>query len=179
MIVLIVKKILRNTNSNLGAKLTVALFSASILNMAFGIAFYFAEKGVQSDLTLADSLWWSMVTMTTVGYGDFYAQTWQGRFLVSYPCFIIGIGLIGYLLGLLAESMIELASKRKKGISKIRMKEHIIICHCPSISKVLNIVRELRATDTHKNSPIVVISDTLKERPSQFQKGQASVFFLM
>ena len=174
MIVHLIRVVVRNRNSNLSAKLALALLGAFILNLFFGVCFYFAERNVQDELTLLDSIWWSMVTMTTVGYGDYYAQTWQGRFLVSYPCFIIGIGLIGYLLGMLAENMINLTSKRKKGISKIRMKEHTIICHCPSGTKVLNIIKELRAVDTYKEEPIVVVSDTLEECPIEFQKENIS-----
>ncbi len=174
MIIHFVKKIISNRNSNLSAKLSIALAGALALNLLFGICFYFAERVTQEELTLVDSIWWAMVTMTTVGYGDYYAQTWQGRFLVSYPCFIIGIGLIGYLVGMLAEGMLDLSSKRKKGERKIRMKEHIIICHCPSVPKVLGIIRELRAVDKYKSSAIVVISDTLDERPAEFEQEHIS-----
>lgn len=174
MIIHFVRKIISSRSSNLSAKLTIALTGALVLNLFFGICFYIAEHSTQDGLTLVDSIWWAMVTMTTVGYGDYYAQTWQGRFLVSYPCFIIGIGLIGYLVGMLAEGMLDLSSKRKKGERKIRMKEHIIICHCPSVSKVLGIIRELRAVDRYKKIPIVVISDSLDERPTEFEQEHIS-----
>lgn len=172
MILHFIKRFLKKSNGNLATRLVLALASALILNISFGILFYLAERGVQPELSVADSIWWSMVTMTTVGYGDLFAHTWQGRFLVSYPCFIIGIGLIGYLLGTLAESMIDLTSRRKKGLSKIRMKEHIIICHCPSIAKILNIVSELRAVKIHRDTAIVVITEQLEERPPEFLKAQ-------
>ena len=66
-----------------------------LMNILFGTLFYLVEQDVQSGLTLADGLWWAMVTMTTVGYGDYYAQTAAGRFLVSYPAMLAGIGLVG------------------------------------------------------------------------------------
>ena len=57
------------------------LFWAVLLNVAFGLLFYLAERNVQ-DISITDALWWSMVTMTTVGYGDFYAQSAVGRFII-------------------------------------------------------------------------------------------------
>lgn len=171
MVIHFIKRIIRNSQSNFTAKVSIALGLALLLNLFFGVLFYFAERNAQDGLTLIDSIWWAMVTMTTVGYGDYFPQTFVGRFFVGYPCFIIGIGLIGYLLGMLAESMIDLTAKKRKGQLKLRMKDHIIICHCPSEKKVLNIAQELRATAEHKNVALCVISENLEELPAEFQKN--------
>lgn len=150
----------------LGIKLVNALLAALALNLLFGSLFYWAEKGAQDGLTLVDSLWWAMVTMTTVGYGDLYATTWVGRFLVSYPCFIIGIGIIGYLLGVVAEGMIDRLSRKRKGLMTIKHTDHVLICNCPTEEKVRRIAAELRFHTPEL--PVVVVSDDLEETPAGF-----------
>jgi voltage-gated potassium channel len=49
----------------------------------------------------ADALWWSLVTLTTVGYGDRYPVTAEGR-VVAAILMLCGVGLIGILTGFLA-----------------------------------------------------------------------------
>jgi hypothetical protein len=56
--------------------------------------------------TGGDALWWAIVTLTTVGYGDFYPVTTGGRF-VGVGVMIAGIGLIGALASLLASLLVS------------------------------------------------------------------------
>ncbi len=51
--------------------------------------------------TADDALWWSFVTMTTVGYGDRYPVTGEGRFVAAL-LMIAGVGLFGTFTGLVA-----------------------------------------------------------------------------
>ena len=147
-----------------------ALGFALVLNVLFGVGFYFAERNVQEGLTFQDSLWWAMVTMTTVGYGDYYAQTWVGRFVVSYPCFLVGIGLLGYLLSVMAEAVLDRVSRKRKGQMKSSATNHIIICNCPSITRVAQLTNELRALPSHKGRTIVLLADGLDEIPPELEK---------
>jgi voltage-gated potassium channel len=48
-------------------------------------------------------LWWSVVTLTTIGYGDVYPQTMLGKVLTGITA-IIGVGLIATPAGILAGS---------------------------------------------------------------------------
>jgi voltage-gated potassium channel len=151
-------------------KMINIIMVATGLNLLFGIGFYFAERSSQDGLTLIDSIWWAMVTMTTVGYGDFYPQTLIGRFVIAYPCFLLGIGLLGYLLATVTETMLERVSKRKKGTMKIAHKNHIIICNVPSVEKTLLLLDELQATTTHQDRKVVIISNAIEELPESLQK---------
>ncbi|MEJ2542905.1 MAG: ion channel [Calditrichaceae bacterium] len=147
----------------------VILF-ALLLNLIFGILFYFAERGAQPDLTLLDAIWWAMVTMTTVGYGDFYAQTSIGRFLISYPCMLVGIGIIGYLVGVVAENMLDRFSKKRRGLMDIKLTGHLIICNFPNIEKIKRLMDEIKRSHDYKECKFVLITDSIDELPDELQK---------
>ncbi|MCT8138313.1 potassium channel family protein [Anaerobacillus sp. CMMVII] len=56
--------------------------------------------------TYQDALWWSIVTSTTVGYGDISPQTIGGR-IIAVLLMIFGIGLIGMITGSIATYFIK------------------------------------------------------------------------
>src|ERR1700712_870390 len=56
--------------------------------------------------SFGDALWWSVVTVTTVGYGDFVPVTLQGRF-VAAGLMLSGVALIGIITGTLASYLGE------------------------------------------------------------------------
>jgi len=69
----------------------LAAASVLVLNGAV-IVYLFERHAPGSNIhTLGDALWWSFVTVTTVGYGDFYPVTAGGRITA---CFIMGTGLL-------------------------------------------------------------------------------------
>ena len=108
--------------------------------------------------------------MTTVGYGDVVAQTWAGRYLVSYPCFIIGIGFLGLVFSALAERIFYRVSRKRKGLMTITHKDHIIICNCPGIQRVSKLISELRGKDSYREKPIVLITDCYTELPDELEE---------
>ena len=155
-------------------RFSAAIATALALNLLFGTAFYFAERGAQEDLNFGDSVWWAMVTMTTVGYGDYYPQTFAGRFLIAYPCFLLGISLIGVLLGTVSEAVIDHFGRKKKGLHTLKMKDHVIISGCPSVDRVVKILRELRHSSQRDSVNLVVVSNQLDEIPSRFKELDVS-----
>jgi voltage-gated potassium channel len=158
-------------------KLGKIIFVAAALNLTFGVLFYWAEQDLNPDLTIIDSIWWAMVTMTTVGYGDFYAQSIIGRFLISYPAMLMGIGIIGYLVGTVADYMIESISKKKRGLMSLNIKDHLVICNFPNMEKVLRLVDEMRLSKHYKNNPFVLITDQLNELPEALAKKNVKFVF--
>ena len=145
-------------------------FLLVVFNLGFGSAFYFLEKEAQSDLTWLDSLWWSMVTMTTVGYGDLYPHSDAARFLVAYPCFIFGIALLGYFLGITTETFIERATRKKRGLMQINLQNHIVLCNFPGIERIQRVISELSAHPEYSYKEFVLVSDQFTELPDSLKR---------
>jgi voltage-gated potassium channel len=61
-------------------------------------------------------MWWSVVTLTTVGYGDIYPVTLGGKFLGAIIA-LIGIGLFAMPAGILASGFSEELQRRKQARS--------------------------------------------------------------
>ena len=73
--------------------LVLALCSSGIL---------LAERSPESSIVTAeDAVWWSITTITTVGYGDLYPVTLPGR-LIAAALMFTGVGLFGTLSGVIA-----------------------------------------------------------------------------
>jgi len=81
----------------------VAAVLVSMLLLVFGsIAVLIFEDGPDSNIRgPEDALWWSAVTLTTVGYGDRYPVTTEGR-IVAVLLMVAGVGLFGALSGFVA-----------------------------------------------------------------------------
>lgn len=148
------------------------LLAALILNLGFGVSFYLAERAAQPGLGLDDSIWWAMVTMTTVGYGDLYPQTAAGRFLIAYPCMLMGIGIIGYLLGMTAERFFDHVSRKKRGLVQIKRENHIVICNYAGSDKLRRLAVELKLHPAWNDAFFVVVSDAIEQLPESLPTGE-------
>jgi voltage-gated potassium channel len=75
-----------------------------------------AERGNSGALieSFGDALWWSMVTVTTVGYGDAFPVTSEGRFVGTFLIFT-GIGLFSTLTALIASWVMKDKAPSQKG----------------------------------------------------------------
>jgi voltage-gated potassium channel len=88
----------------LGRRLgSVGLFSVAMLLFCSWMA-YVAEHPVNPEFaTFGDSLWWGIVTLTTVGYGDIVPETQKGR-VAGVFLMLTGIATLGIISGTLASA---------------------------------------------------------------------------
>ncbi len=99
----------RRTEAWTRGRLALYVGGTTVLLVAIGaLAILDAERG-SPEGNIGDypqALWWAVVTITTVGYGDLYPTTAPGR-LVALSLMIGGIGLIGFVTGSLATWIVE------------------------------------------------------------------------
>ncbi len=111
-----------------GTGLTVALFLLAVLFVSSALV-YLAEHGRNGGFTsFFDSVWWTVVTVATVGYGDRVPESTAGR-LVAIGTMFVGVAMMGLVTGRFASFLMERQMKEQKGLMSYQgMKGHFIIC---------------------------------------------------
>jgi len=88
---LLIAFILNNKAASLYGFVVFTAFTTLVLSTT---AVLYLEKDVGNITTAEDALWWSFVTITTVGYGDFYPVTNLGK-LITFVLIVCGIASFG------------------------------------------------------------------------------------
>lgn len=133
--------------------------------------FLYFEFPANTDLTWFDGLWYTVVTMTTVGYGDFFPKTPGGRFLVGWPVMVFGIGLLGYALSVIAAALVTSKTKEMRGMSSFSLKHHLVIFNYPGTAKLQRILDELSLDPVFRDhKQVVLVDEHLEELPPELVK---------
>ena len=135
----------------------------------------FAEAGRPdaSIQTLSDAVWYSVVTLTTVGYGDYFPVTPLGK-LVGTALIIGSLGLIGMLIGVITEFISERREMRKMGLYGTDFENHIVIVGWDDFAR--SVTRQLVAAGNR----VAVITDSKDHIDliyEEFSKDQMFVLF--
>jgi voltage-gated potassium channel len=100
----------------------IILASMSACSIIFGgFAIYIAEAGKadSSINNLYDALWWSVETITTVAYGEYYPVTFTGRIIASFMMFA-AIAFLWTFVGALGSRFIEKRLRKREDIDSAR-----------------------------------------------------------
>ncbi len=90
------------------------------LNLTTVVYFYEHRAPHGNIKTLGNALWWAVVTLTTVGYGDYYPVTWQGRVAAALLMFV-GFAVLATVTAQISSSFIDQAARSRARQSASRV----------------------------------------------------------
>ena len=88
---------------------------------------YIEQQAPNSNIkSISDAFWYAIVTLTTVGYGDFFPVTPLGK-LVGLLLIIGSIGVLGFIIGEITSKFNQYMEKKKYGFWGTDFENHYII----------------------------------------------------
>ncbi|MDB5088642.1 MAG: ion transporter [Mucilaginibacter sp.] len=121
-------RVIRRVFSSKKEELMISMLLVVTLILVAATVMYFVEHDAQPDKfsSIPETMWWSVATLTTVGYGDVYPITGIGKTLTACIS-ILGIGMFALPAGILASGFSE----------EFKRKEAAAIPCCPHCGKDL------------------------------------------
>ncbi len=110
-------------------------------------------------LTLFDGVWWTMTTMTTVGYGDFFPKSVEGR-MWGMVVFIVGVSLLGIVLAKVTNVFTSYYMLKEGGQLKFNGKGHIIVVG--HSQKAMYAIEQILSSQTKQE---IVLIDEAEKSP--------------
>jgi voltage-gated potassium channel len=136
-----------------------------VILAASAAGFVSLESGTQPEpVGWFEGLWWAMVTLFTVGYGDFVPKTTTGRVL-GMGVMVSGIGLVSTITGSLASAMVERRLKKRRGLLPVSVEGHILIMGWNGHGALL--LSRLRRMPELARAPVVLAADM---EPARFEE---------
>ena len=152
------KTLIRNSFFQVG----IGLFITMIFG---GIILQWLETG---DISQGNNpFWWAIVTMTTVGYGDFSPETPEGRMFAVFIMFA-GITLVSLLTASISSIFVAQKIREGKGLEKLNLSDHFILCGWNSnANKIINSIQLLN--HNQRKIDLVLINDLSEEEITQLK----------
>jgi voltage-gated potassium channel len=111
--------IFRMLGTNKRQNILISYIIITILVMGYcSLAFYSFEKGINPNVnSYFDAFWWAFVSLTTIGYGDIFPTTTEGR-IVGMVLALAGMGLFSIITANLATAFVKIQKEEDKEKSK-------------------------------------------------------------
>ena len=151
-------------------ELSIAIIMAVIILILASSTLYTVERDAQPDKfgSIPDAMWWAVVTLATVGYGDVYPITPLGKFF-SGLVGLSAIGLFALPAGILANGFAESLKRKRTGESGNTLTcPHCGIVFDPGVVTVHDIA--MKATASSPSEEVREIKEELTEGDSKNDK---------
>ena len=134
----------------------VSLFHAGILAFLLLLVSSFTIRIIEPATfpRFIDALWWTMTTVVTVGYGDYFPKTDLGRIFTMLLIYTFGIGAMGVIIGKVFEGFSKYQKLKETGKLTYSGKGHYILIGA-SKEKLENVVEELLSNE--KKCDVVIV----------------------
>jgi voltage-gated potassium channel len=110
-------KVVSGSLDTLGFQLFSVIIVLFTVVFSSSVFFFISEHGTNPQVThLFDAFWWSMVTVTTIGYGDIYPMTTEGR-LVAIFLMLSGFGVLGAVTAMISSHMFSVQQDKTRDTS--------------------------------------------------------------
>lgn len=134
--------------------LLAALYMMMILTFSLSTTLYFIERDINPGFaTLFDSIWWAIVTLSTVGYGDVTPHTYLGK-LVGGVASISGFGMFALPAGIIASGFAQ-EIRRLKDVITWEMVTKVPLFSDLEFGAIANIAKLLHIKRFKKNELII------------------------
>lgn len=153
---------IRNQRS-LGIILLLVIVATSIVGNT--LTFFFFERLADEKINFFDSLWYSIVSITTIGYGDLSPVSIGARLGTIFFIIVIGLTTFTAAAGIMVDWILEFQYKERAGMGNIEAKNHLLIVNYPNEARVRQIVEEFRQDAQHRKEDIVIVSDLIQTIP--------------
>jgi voltage-gated potassium channel len=139
--------------------LLVRIFLIAISLMTiFGILIHFIEPDTFP--SYFDGIWWAVITMSTVGYGDFVPVSTEGR-IFGVVLILVGAGFLSTYFITLATNTVMSQNAYIEGKATFKGKDHVVIIGWNERAR--EIISQL--SSLHFRGQIVLIDETLQQNP--------------
>ena len=133
---------------------TRAIISIFFITIAAAsIVTYFESAHGDDFKTFWDSVWWVLVTISTVGYGDKVPVTPAGR-ITAVVIMLFGIALLSIITATVSSIFVTRKIREGKGLQEIKVKDHILICGWDE--QAVQILKEFSQESSFKKHVVLI-----------------------
>ncbi|MGA9406176.1 MAG: potassium channel family protein, partial [Bacteroidota bacterium] len=173
-----VKILRKNQLAQLSVVIVVAVTATALL-----VLLSERDANARQFQTFGDAIWWSIVTISTVGYGDKVPITTAGR-IVGSITIVSGIILISLFTATVSSVFVARKIKESQGLQDIDFTDHILICgwnsHVEEILRILDrystTARTMKIVLANEAQPelMEVVSEAYRNLDVKFVRGDYS-----